>query len=81
SLKEIKQEVQRPIVKALIKLLEFRNKEKAFDLQGSIKVLTPSDHEIVITRTNKQKTSEVTAKVDFENLTYFVTKNKKKITF
>lgn len=81
SLKEIDKEVKRPVVKSLIKLLEFRNQEDAFDLKGSIKVETPSDHEIVITRMNKAKTDKVTVKVNFKKLTYSVLNNNEKITF
>ena len=75
ELAEIKKQVNRPVVKSLIKLLEFRNSAAAFDLDGSIDVATPSDHEIVITRMNKAKTDVASAKVDFQNLTYQVKYN------
>ena len=75
ELDEIEEQVQRPVVKSLIKLLEFRNSVPAFDLDGSIKVETPSEHEIVITRMNKAKTDVASAKVDFQNLTYQVKYN------
>ncbi|MCI7336287.1 MAG: sucrose phosphorylase [Lactobacillus amylovorus] len=72
ELDEIKKEVQRPVVKSLIKLLEFRNSAAAFDLNGSIKIKTPSDHEIIITRTNKENTSVARAYVDLKELKYQV---------
>lgn len=81
SIKDVEREVQRPVVKSLIKLLEFRNNDKAFDLDGSINIAIPSDHEIVITRMNKDKTQRTTAKIDFKNLTYLVTKNSEQINF
>lgn len=81
SIKEVDKEVHRPIVKSIIKLLEFRNGEKAFDLDGTISVSTPSDHEIVIVRMNKSKTRKATAKVDFMDLTYLVTNNDEQISF
>ena len=72
ELDEIKKEVHRPVVKSLIKLLEFRNSAAAFDLNGSIKIKTPSDHEIIITRTNKENTSVARAYVDLKELKYQV---------
>ena len=81
ELNEIEQEVQRPVVASLIKLLEFRNKEAAFDLDGSINIETPSDHEIVIERSNRDGSRKATAKVDLENLDYQVEVNGKKVNF
>ena len=81
ELDEIEQEVQRPVVASLIKLLEFRNKEAAFDLDGSINIETPSDHEIVIERSNRDGSRRATAKVDLENLDYQVEVNGKKVNF
>ena len=81
ELNEIEQEVQRPVVASLIKLLEFRNKEAAFDLDGSINIETPSDHEIVIERSNRDGSRKTTAKVDLENLDYQVEVNGKKVNF
>src|SRR5699024_504184 len=53
SLDEIEEEVTRPVVQNLFKLLQFRNECAAFDLDGTIKVKIPSDHEIEVTRQNK----------------------------
>ena len=53
------------MVKSLIKLLEFRNSVPAFDLDGSIKVETPSEHEIVITRMKKKYQGKIQKIFDF----------------
>ncbi len=81
ELDEIEQKVQRPVVASLLKLLEFRNKEAAFDLDGSINIETPSDHEIVIERLNHDRSRRATAKVDLENLNYQVEVNGQKVNF
>ena len=53
----------------------------AFDLNGSVEVETPSEHEIVITRINKDKTEVASAHVDLENLTYQVKYNDQVFVF
>ncbi len=55
DLPEIKTELQRPVVQKLLALLTFRNTAAAFDLEGSIEVETPSEHEIIIRRFDMQK--------------------------
>ena len=81
SKEEVAQEVQRPIVKSLIKLLKFRNKEEAFDLDGSIDVETPSESEIIISRSNRDKTHIAEARVNLKDLTYKVMANGREISF
>lgn len=81
SLDEIKEEVKRPVVQSLLRLLKFRNNEAAFDLDGSIDVNTPNDHEIKITRKNKAGDHQATAIVDLKNLNYSVEVNGQKIKF
>ena len=81
SKEEIAEEVKRPVVQSLIKLLKFRNEEAAFDLDGSIEVETPSENEIVITRMNREKTHKVTANINLKNLNYSINANGKKINF
>lgn len=81
DLKEIDEQIQRPVVKSLIKLLEFRNSIPAFDLEGSIKIETPSEHEIIVTRVNKEETEVANAYVDFKNLNYQVKYNDQVLTF
>lgn len=81
DLKEIDEQIQKPVVKSLIELLEFRNSIPAFDLEGSIKIETPSEHEIIVTRVNKEETEVANAYVDFENLNYQVKYNDQVLTF
>ena len=81
DLDEIAEQVQRPVVKSLIKLLEFRNSVPAFDLEGSIKVETPSEHEIIVTRSNKAGTEVASTYVDFKNLDYQVKYNDQVFNF
>ncbi|WP_103661262.1 sucrose phosphorylase [Lactobacillus sp. HT06-2] len=81
SLDEVEQEVKRPVVQSLIKLLEFRNSEAAFDLEGAIEVTTPSKHEITITRTNHDGSRKAVATVDLVNLTYHIEVNGEEVKF
>lgn len=81
SREEVEQEVKRPIVTSLLKLLTFRNQEKAFDLDGTIDVSTPNDEEIEIVRQNKDKTRKAVLRANLEKLTYEVQVNSKKINF
>lgn len=50
-------------------------------MDGSINIETPSDHEIVIERSNLDGSRKATAKVDLENLDYQVEVNGKKVNF
>lgn len=81
SLDEIKEEVKRPVVQSLLNLLTFRNKEKAFDLDGNIEIDTPSENEITITRSNKAKDSKATVNVNLKELTYHAYVNGKEMGF
>lgn len=78
---EISQEVNRPVVKALLKLFSFRNSSLAFDLEGSISVETPDRESLTITRTSKDKTNTAQANVNLKKLTYQVLENGKEIIF
>lgn len=80
-LDEVEQEVKRPVVQSLIKLLEFRNSEAAFDLEGAIEVTTPSEHEITITRTNHDGSRKAVTTVDLANLTYHIEVNGEEVKF
>lgn len=62
TLEEIDREVERPVVKKLINLLRFRNTSKAFDLEGSFEVETPTENTIVITR--KDASGEFEARLE-----------------
>lgn len=81
SNEEIAEEVQRPVVKALLNLFSFRNRSAAFDLEGTIDVETPPAHSIVIKRQNKDKSVTAVAEIDLQNQTYRVLENGRKIQF
>ena len=78
---EIAQEVERPVVKALLSLFTYRNQSAAFDLDGSIDVATPDDHSIVITRSNADKSVVSEATINLKDLTYSVLENGQKVEF
>jgi sucrose phosphorylase len=50
TLEEIDQEVKRPVVQSLLKLMEFRNTHKAFD--GEFHLLASNENEVIIERIN-----------------------------
>lgn len=81
SSEEIAQEVERPIVKALLSLFTYRNQSAAFDLDGGIEVATPDENSLVITRFNADKSvvSEVT--INLKDLTYSVLENGQQVEF
>lgn len=81
SNEEIAEEVQRPVVKALLNLFSFRNRSEAFDLEGTIDVGTPTAHSIVIKRQNKDKSVTAVAEIDLQNQTYRVIENGIEVTF
>ena len=81
SNEEIAEEVQRPVVKALLNLFSFRNRSEAFDLEGTIDVKTPTAHSIVIKRQNKDKSVTAVAEIDLQNQTYRVIENRIEVTF
>lgn len=81
SNEEIAEEVQRPVVKALLNLFSFRNRSEAFDLEGTIDVETPTSHSIVIKRQNKDKSVTAVAEIDLQNQTYRVIENGIEVTF
>ena len=66
TLEEIDREVERPVVKKLINLLRFRNTSKAFDLEGSFEVETPTENTIVITRKDASGTTEARLEANLE---------------
>ena len=81
SRQEVSEEVQRPVVKALLNLFRFRNRSAAFDLDGAIEVSTPSEHELKITRTNKDRSQVATLVADLQTMNYQVTENGQTIEF
>ncbi|EJN94455.1 sucrose phosphorylase [Streptococcus ratti] len=78
---EIAQEVERPIVKALLKLFTYRNQSEAFDLDGGIEVETPDEATIIIKRHNKAGSHVAQAEINLKDLTYSVTENHQTVTF
>ena len=52
SLDEIDREVQRPVVRDLISLMEFRNSHPAFDIEGDLEVVSEGSHLVRIRRTS-----------------------------
>ena len=78
---EIAEEVQRPVVKALLNLFSFRNRSEAFDLEGTIEVETPTEYSIVIKRQNKDKSVTAVAEIDLQSQTYQVVENCREIQF
>ncbi|KRL11304.1 sucrose phosphorylase [Schleiferilactobacillus perolens DSM 12744] len=72
---EVDQEMERPVVQKLHNLLAFRNHEEAFDLEGSIDVATPTDHEIMITRTNQDGSRTAKLAADFSTKAFTITVN------
>ncbi len=71
SNEEIAQEVERPVVQSLLKLLVSGTTRKLLDLEGSIEVETPDDHTIaVITRQNRDQTVTAVARIDLADGTY-----------
>ena len=81
SNEEIAEEVQRPVVKALLNLFSFRNRSEAFDLEGTIDIETPTAYSIVIKRQNKDKSVTAVAEIDLQSQTYQVVENGRKIQF
>lgn len=50
SVKEVGEEVKRPVVQELLELMEFRNTHAAFNLEGTCETQLDDDHVIAITR-------------------------------
>lgn len=66
---EVAQEVQRPVVQRLLKLMEFRNEHSAFD--GSFELLPCGENQLVILRQNKDSWVKLSA--DFEKKEFEIT--------
>ena len=81
SSEEIAQEVERPIVKALLSLFTYRNQSPAFDLDGGIEVATPDENSLVITRFNADKSVVSEATINLKDLTYSVLENGQQVEF
>lgn len=69
SVQEIDREVQRPIVKDLVKLIRFRNSHPAFD--GDFTLNTSSDHEISLAWNNMERFARL--HIDLQTGTFAIT--------
>lgn len=78
---EIAKEVERPLVKSLLKLFSYRNNSYAFDLEGSISVQTPDDNSIVIVRNNKDQSVTAELQLNLNDDTYQVIENGQTVLF
>ncbi|MGM0123197.1 sucrose phosphorylase [Enterococcus sp. AZ194] len=75
AMNEIEEEVHRPVVQNLFKLLAFRNESKAFDLDGEVSVETPCANEIIITRKDKSKTNIAVLTANLTTKTFSIEDN------
>lgn len=78
---EVAEEMKRPVVASLLKLLSFRNNEDAFDLNGEIDVETPNKNSIIISRSNADGSRKAVLEANLKDLTYSVKVNGEKIEF
>lgn len=69
EMEEIEEEVRRPVVQKLIKLMEFRNVHPAFD--GSFELVDCQENELIIKR--QKNDSWVVLKADFEQKNFEIT--------
>ena len=72
---EVAEEVKRPVVANLLKLLSWRNEFAAFDLDGSIEVETPSDTTMVVTRKDKSGANVAVLEANAADKSFKVTAN------
>ena len=68
SLEEIETEVERPVVKSLLKLMEFRNTHPAFD--GSFELVKSGENELHIVRENGEHKASLRA--NFKDKTFVI---------
>lgn len=81
SNEEIKREVKRPVVAALLKLFTYRNRSKAFELDGKFEITTSAKNSFNIKRTSADGQTVSELKVDLATYSYEVKENGQKITF
>ena len=81
SNEEIKREVKRPVVVALLKLFTYRNRSKAFELDGKFEITTSAKNSFNIKRTSADGQTVSELKVDLATYSYEVKENGQKITF
>ncbi len=81
SNEEIAREVKRPVVVALLKLFTYRNRSKAFELDGKFEITTSAKNSFNIKRTSADGQTVSELKVDLATYSYEVKENGQKITF
>lgn len=81
KVEEIAEEVQRPIVKKLLQILQFRNEQAAFDLEGTIEIANPSTQTIEIIRENQTKTEKVKLVADLQTKAFEIYHNEQIVSF
>lgn len=81
SLAEIKATAQRPIVQKLWQLFKFRNTVPAFDIEGQIRIETPSETEIKIIRTSKDGADVVSLYANLKKKKCEISHNQENILF
>lgn len=79
SLDEIEAEVKRPIVQNLLSLLVYRNNIKAFELEGTIEVETPSENLIVIKRYSHDRSDQIILTANLSDFTFEIHHNGEKL--
>ena len=75
TLEEIKNEVERTVVKQLLSLLRFRNTSKAFDLDGEIQIATPDESTIEIVRTSADQQTKARLIANLASKEYTIEEN------
>jgi len=73
SVEEISQEVERPVVKRLLQLMEFRNSHPAFD--GTFELKESSGHELWIVRTSHEHRVELRADFLLKKINIYYSEN------
>ena len=71
SKEEIAGEVERPVVKELLRLMELRNTHPAFDIEGELEVTCSEDGTFTMRRTSGDAWAQLTA--NLKDHTYEVT--------
>lgn len=78
SLEEIEEEIERPIVKSLFKLFEFRNKSNAFD--GEVDIRTSDAHHLEIVWSNKDEKAALNINLSSKEFHIISEENQQKTT-
>lgn len=76
---EISQEIQRPVVRKLLNLLQFRNECSAFELNGNIDFTQNDESHFTIVRSNFDKSDIAKVIVDLNNDSFKIFENEKEI--